>query len=172
MGTPNADGASAIKMTPELEAKIATAPDNQAIKTLMHEAAIAQGLIQKDPYDSDGRNYFGYTPVEAPIPQGFAKTVIINGQKHFLEGATEDALQHAELELMRSLFSKPADNSQQRDSAGRLVPQKPVRHRLLLDAEAARGCGAMMVDPAAEAQRLASVDPAAEAEAAIVRRAA
>lgn len=159
------EGGSAIKMTPELEAKIAAAPDAQAIKTLMREASIAQGLVQKDPFDPDGRNYFGYTPVQQPIPQGLAKTVIVNGQKHILEGATEDALQHAELELMRSLFSKPADNSQQRDSAGRFISAEARSAQAVLDAAAADAA-------ARDAARIAaaSVDPAADAEAAIVRR--
>lgn len=156
------EGGSAIKMTPELEAKIAAAPDAQAIKTLMHDAAIQQNLVQKDPFDADGKNWFGYTPVKTPIPQGLAKTVIVNGQKHILEGATEADLQHAELELMRSLFSKPADNSQQRDSAGRFISAED-RAQAVADEAAAQA--------AAEAQRLASVDTAAEAEAAIVRRA-
>ncbi len=156
---------SAIKMTPELEAKIAAAPDAQAIKTLMHDAAIAQNLVAKDPYDRDGKDWFGYTPVQQPIPQGEVRVVIVNGQKHILEGASQDELQHKELELMRSIFNKPADNSQQRDSQGRFISAEARAAQAVLDAAAGDAA-------ARDAARIAaaSVDPAADAESAIVRR--
>jgi hypothetical protein len=142
------DGASAIKVDSQLEKDIAAASSVSEIQELLHSAACAQGLIQKDPLDRDGTDWFSHHVVTAPQPKSFARTVVANGVKHVVEGATEAELQANELALMRQLFGKTdAAAEQQRDSQGRFVAQPTPE------------------EVEAEAIRLSSIDPTAAAMA-------
>jgi hypothetical protein len=136
------NGESAIKVAPgsELEQAIAGATNVSEIQALLHAAAVDQKLVQPDPFDRDGKDYFRYKPVTpgtAAAAKGFAKTLLIDGTKHIVEGATESELQSNELALMRSLFSTPAATGQVRDASGRFVAQ-PSQAELAAEAEAER----------------------------------
>ena len=161
------EGGSAVKMTPELTEKVANAPSGEAIKKLLHDAALEQGLIAKDPFDERGDNYYGYQPVEQPIPKGFAKTLVVGDKKYVLESATEDGLVQEELKVMRQIFAPASAQPEvRRDAAGRFLSAEANTAAALLDA--ARADAAARDAARADA---ASVDPAADAEAEIVRKA-
>jgi hypothetical protein len=154
-----ANGDSAIKVPAgsELERAIASASSIVEIQNLLHEAAAAQGLIQRDPLDRDGTDWFSHHVVQQPVPQGFAKTIVVNGQKVILQSETEDGLVAEELKVMRAVYGKTdaVTTEQQRDSQGRFVAQSTQEQ---IEAEAARVAAA-------------ANDPAAAAEAEIVRKA-
>ena len=113
-------GDSAIKMTPALEKAVASAGSVSEIQNLMHQAALDQGLVAPDKMDRDGQDWYSYHAVEQPVPQGVAKTLVLNGVKHVLEGTDDADLQQKELELMRSIVGSTTTDPQ-RDSAGRFV---------------------------------------------------
>ena len=147
MSDPNSG--SAIKVTDDLEAAISKAGSVEAIQHLLHEAALSQGLVQRD----NDPNIF--IPVEQPTPRGYAKTLTINGTKHIIEGATEAELVANELAKMKELFAPAAASDEpQRDNYGRFRARQSE------------------VDAAEQAaQLLEEEDPAARAQADVVRRA-
>jgi hypothetical protein len=153
------DGASAIKVPAgsDLEKAIANASSVSEIQSLLHEAARAQKLIEPDPFDTDGKNWFGYRPVEHPAVANapHVKVLRINGVAHTIQADTEEALVAAELAKMRELFGGQPTPEQQtrRDSQGRFVAQ-PTQAEL-----------------EAEVARVAAIDPAAAPETEIVRKA-
>jgi hypothetical protein len=144
------DNASAIKVIPgsELERAIASADSVAAIQELLHQAAVDQHLIERDPLDRDGTDWFNHRIVDRPEPRSFAKTIVVNGQKVILQSETEDGLVAEELKVMRAVYGKTdAAAEQQRDSQGRFVAQPTPE------------------EVEAEAIRLSSIDPAAAAMA-------
>jgi hypothetical protein len=147
---------AAIKVTPSLEQEISEATSTSAIHEILHRAAVSQHLIEPDPLDRDGKDYFNYKPVQpgtAAAANGFAKVLIVDGIKHVVEGATEAELASNELALMRSLFGgNNGATEQTRNSAGQFVSQADI------EAEAARVAAA-------------NADPAARIEADLVARA-
>jgi hypothetical protein len=142
------DSAIQVPAGSDLEKAIASASSVSEIQTLLHEAARAQKLIEPDPFDRDGQDWFSHHAVETPQPKGFAKTVTLDGKKHILQSDTEDGLVQEEIRLMRDLFAGRQAETQQRDSAGRFIAQPPTQEEM--DAEAAR-VAALNVDPAAAA---------------------
>src|SRR5579863_6264460 len=95
---------SAIRMTPEIQKALETA-DVEQIKSIMADAAVAQGLATRDYYSPD---VLLPTELANAAPKKFAKVLTINGEKRVLEGETEAALLAAEANLYRGLFSQPA----------------------------------------------------------------
>jgi hypothetical protein len=95
---------SAIRMTPEIQKALETA-DVEQIKSIMADAAVAQGLATRDYYSPD---VLLPTELANAAPKKFAKVLTINGEKHVLEGESEAALLAAEANLYRELFSQPA----------------------------------------------------------------
>jgi hypothetical protein len=141
------DNASAIKVPAgsALEKAISEATSVSEIQTLLHEAARTQGLIEKDPLDLDGKDYFSHHVVTTPQTHGFAKTLVIDGKKIILQSETEEGLVKEELNVMRNLFNKPAGAADQtRDEQGRFAARQGAAD----EAEAVR---AAAVDPAAAA---------------------
>jgi hypothetical protein len=136
---------SAIKVAPgsELERAIAGAGSVSEIQTLLHDAARAQKLVEPDPFDTDGKNWFGFRPVEpgsVAAAKGFAKTLVIDGTKHVVEGATEAELVSNELALMRQLFAgaPAATTDAARDERGRFVAQPTADEAAAVATEQAR----------------------------------
>jgi hypothetical protein len=115
---------SQIQVSKSLEEKIQAAVSVHEIQALLHQAAQDQHLIEPHSWDSNGSDYFGMRTVEPPVAQGFAKSLVIDGVKHIIEGATEQELVANELQLMRTLFSGTAATTQARDDAGRFVTQQ------------------------------------------------
>ena|SRR5579862_74312 len=138
------DGDSAIKLSADLEAAISRATSVQEITTLMHEAALAQGLVRQDNDPSI------FIPVAQPA---HSKVLRINGVEHTIHADTEDGLVTQELLKMRELFGTTVAALQTRDSAGRFVSQQAQA-----DADRAE-------------EELEEQDPAVRAQAELVRKA-
>jgi hypothetical protein len=81
-----------------LAEKIASAKSSYEITEILHNAAIARGLVTRDI------DPLILNEVNVPVPKSYAKTLNINGIKHVVEAATEEGLQQAELSLMREIF--------------------------------------------------------------------
>jgi hypothetical protein len=112
---------SAIKMDTTLEEKIHAASSQYEIGEILREAAISQNLVFRDKYSPDL-----LLQVEQPAtPRAYAKGVMINGQKHIVEGATEQEASEKLIEVYRqALAQSPAEkeNTRQRDDdTGRFV---------------------------------------------------
>ena len=114
---------SAIRMTPELEARIATASAEE-IKSILAEATVAQGLATRDIYDPQ---VLLPTALANTAPRGFARPITIDGVKHIVEGTTELELEQNTTALYRSIFAGNADEEDStpaRDAAtGRFVAE-------------------------------------------------
>lgn len=114
--------ASAITITPEIEQALRAA-DIEGMKTILHAAAISQGLVTPDPLNNEILH-------ETELSKN-AKTRVrertINGQTYELRGATEAELDALETQLYRELMSPaPVTQEQQpvqqvRDTQGRFV---------------------------------------------------
>lgn len=117
---------SSIKVQPgsELEKAIASATSVSEIQNLLHEAAVSQHLVERDPLDRDGKDWFSHHVVEpGTAPRSFAKTFVVDGKKYILECDTEAGLAHEELVLMRQLFGGANTTDAARDERGRFVAQ-------------------------------------------------
>jgi hypothetical protein len=130
---------SAVKVTPELEEKIANSSP-EMLRVLLSDAIVDQGLAQKDFYDPQI-----LIPTGIPVPKKFAVTVELPTGKRFVEGDTEAEAQRLAVEAYREAASQrqeieqPVQSQQPRDYAGRFVtPQAPV-DRSELDAKFRRG---------------------------------
>src|ERR1700680_3250196 len=91
---------SAVKVQPgsELEKAIAGATTGSEIQNLLHAAAVDQRLIERDPLDRTGQDWFSHHVVEpGTAPRGFAKTLVVEGKTIILESPTEEGLVQAEL---------------------------------------------------------------------------
>jgi hypothetical protein len=90
----------------EFEAKIAACTTSEEIKALMHDRSIRIGVTRPDVYD----NSVLLPVAPGTAPKGYAKTVVVDGQKHVLGPfATELELAQKENELFRSTFTdRPA----------------------------------------------------------------
>src|ERR1700693_553232 len=88
----------------DLEQAISRATSTSEIQALLHQAAIEQHLIEKDPLDRDGQDWFSHHVVEpgtAAAATKVARTVTLNGQKHILEAPVSEGevgLERAEAE--------------------------------------------------------------------------
>ena len=134
---------SAIQVTPSLEVQISKAVSAQEIQALLHQAAQDQKLIEPDPFDRSGTDWFSMRPVEpVTAAKGLTKTLVVDGQTHIIAGGNEAELISAELQLMRTLFAGNASTTQARRSDGKFVSQSDI------EAEAERGAN---IDPAAAA---------------------
>lgn len=115
---------SPIKVDAELEKRILSSNSTSEIIALMHDEMLQQGLVRPDGYDPLGNNWTTMHEVVQPVVSAntpLAKSIIVDGVKHVIEGATEAELVAAELALMRSLFSKPITNEQPRGQDGKFV---------------------------------------------------
>ncbi len=117
---------SRIRVNASIEEQIAAAPTAAEIQRILREAAVNQGAVRPDLYDP---NVLLEVPAgDAARVHGFAKSVVINGKKYVLEGATEHELVQAETNLYRSIFQPEAVTVQERDAAkGRFVEVPEAR---------------------------------------------
>lgn len=93
---------SAIRLTPEQEDQVRNLPFEE-VKVYMAELALQQGLVVRDQVAPE---VLIPTSLAENAPQRLAKTVVVNGQKHFVEGATEVELARAENDLYRKLVQE------------------------------------------------------------------
>jgi hypothetical protein len=125
----------------DFQAKLAACAGPEQIKELCHSEEQKRGLIKLD-WDESFR-----IPVETPIPQGFAKTIVIGNVKHLLESDSQQGLAEAEVNLYRKTFAQPAAGTeQQRD---------PATGQFRATADQDRSAAA--ADPALEAARQAEL---------------
>jgi hypothetical protein len=123
---------SAIKVTPSLEQEIAGASSNSEIQAILHRAAIDQKIVEPDPFDPRGENWFTMRPVapgSVSAAKGFAKVVRLNGEVHSLIGTDEADLTRQETELYRAVLASPAattqEESQPRNERGQFITHDP-----------------------------------------------
>jgi hypothetical protein len=144
--------------TPELKKAIEGTSNNLELLAVLRQARFDQGKAAPHSWDPTGRDYYGIKPVVPAAQERVSKTIVVNGVKHLIESENgEQGLAHAELELMRKLFSgaaAPATSEPARDASGRFVAQQTQAE----------------ID-AAEAERLANIDPTAAALAPSVKAA-
>src|SRR5579863_687932 len=96
---------AAIRVTPEMEARIKTA-NTEEIKAIMAEAALAQGLVTPDPFDPTQLNA---TALADAAPRRLAKVIRLNGVAHAIESSDEAGLLAAENAIYReALAQRPA----------------------------------------------------------------
>jgi hypothetical protein len=93
----------------EFQTKLDACENPEQIKELMHKQELSRGLIKLD-WDESFR-----IPIETPEPRTFARTVVIAGQKHVLEGASELEVTQKETELFRRVFAEPAARTEPRE---------------------------------------------------------
>jgi hypothetical protein len=113
---------SAIKVDRSLEEKLKTA-SHEEIKEIMRQASLDQNLVRED------WNPEFLIPVEQTAPRGYAKTIIVNGVKTILEGATEQELLAKENAFMRQTFehAAPTQQTQQpRNERGQFIAAEPI----------------------------------------------
>ena len=115
---------SAIRMTPELEQRIANCTNAEEIKNVMFHASREQGLVEQDKLNP---TVLHATPLANNAPRRFAKYVVVDGEEHLVEGSSPEELQANELQLMRELFSGKPDDSQARGSDGKFVSDKQAQ---------------------------------------------
>ncbi len=114
---------SAIQVTKSVEEQLQGATNAEQIKEIMRSASLEQNLVTRD-WDPNILN-----PVEpGTAPRGYAKTIVVNGVKTILEGATEEDLLSKETDFYRRTFGQSASTDtrteQARDAAtGRFVEQ-------------------------------------------------
>jgi hypothetical protein len=104
---------SAIKVAPgsELERAVSAAKSVSEKQQILFQAAQDQHLIERDGFDSEGRNHFAFHPVEPgtlAAAKGYATTVTIDGVKHVLEAGTEQELLAKETALYRAALQLAA----------------------------------------------------------------
>jgi hypothetical protein len=140
---------SAIKVTPELKQAIESAQSTREMQEILWNAAWReQNLIAPDPLDPLGHNRFAFKPVQQPVPQGYQRSITVNGTTHTISGASEAEVTKNELALMKTLISNgltPAEQARQtaletqaRDANGRFT-QRTVEPEVSADeAEQAR----------------------------------
>jgi hypothetical protein len=111
---------SAIRVTPEIEKHMQTLVSADEIKAYLAQVAVDQHLVERDRFSPDL-----LIPTEpGTAPRAFAKTVIVNGVKHIIEGSTEAELLANETQFYRTQL-QPASTETQRDSAtGRFVAKE------------------------------------------------
>jgi hypothetical protein len=115
---------SALKLTPEQEAKVMSMDRSDDITEYLKEVSVQNGLLKRD-WDPA---LFIAVEQTAPQPRGYAKTIIVNGVKTILEGATEQELLAKENAFMRQTFEHAATTTQTQqtqprdESTGRFVP--------------------------------------------------
>lgn len=96
---------SSIREDAELTRKISEATSGEEIKAILRDAALAQHLVEKDPFDEHI-----LTPVEQPVPSKFATSITNDkGQKLFFEGDSELDLQKRLTNWYREQMSQPAE---------------------------------------------------------------
>lgn len=133
---------SAIKVAPgsELEKAVSAATSVSEIQQILFQAAQDQHLIQRDEFDTEGRNHFAFRQVDPgtqAAAKGVAKVLVVDGQKHVIEGKDDAELAVNELALMRRLFAgAPAATTQEqtRDAAGRFIAA-PSQEQIAAEAE-------------------------------------
>lgn len=129
---------SAIRMTPELEARVASATSAEEIKNIMAAAALEQHLVERDALNP---SVFHETALAANAPKQFAKVININGKQIVLQAPDELSLAKEENALYRKLFEPTEDTTteQARDSnTGRFVSKADAeaeQARLVANAE-------------------------------------
>jgi hypothetical protein len=122
---------SAIKVTRSLEAQISRAASTSEIQQILWAEAQKQKLIEPDAFDTLGTNHYAFhevAPGSVTAAKGFAKTLVVDGQKIILEAATEEGLVQAELAKMRELFAAPAATMQEeqpRNERGQFITHNP-----------------------------------------------
>src|ERR1700682_1356904 len=98
---------SAIKTDRSIEEAISKATSQAEVQQILRDAAVNQGVVRPDIYDPNVL----LEVAPGPAARGYAKTVIINGLKHILEGSTEAELLQAENALYRQTM-QPATTQQ------------------------------------------------------------
>ena len=112
---------SPLKVSDALQDRINRATSNSELLDLLHQAQIDQGHLIADPADRDGKDYFSMHAVGPVVPKSVAKTLVIDGVKHIVEGANEAELAANELTLMRKLFAVQPVDEQPRNTRGQFV---------------------------------------------------
>ena len=98
---------SAIKTDRSIEEAISKATSQAEVQQILRDAAVNQGVVRPDIYDPNVL----LEVAPGTVPRGYAKTVIVNGLKHILEGSTEAELLQAENALYRAAV-QPATTQQ------------------------------------------------------------
>jgi hypothetical protein len=116
---------SAVQVTPALEEALKNATADQ-IPIIMRQARLDQNLVRED---WDPSFLIPNEPETAATPRGYAKTIVVNGQKTILEAATEADLLRAETEFYRTTFSDATTThqiEQPRNERGQFTATEPV----------------------------------------------
>jgi hypothetical protein len=97
---------------------------------LLHEAAINQRLVERDPLDRDGSDWFNHKIVETPTPTQVGKVIRLNGVVHSLVGKDENDIMRQETELYRAVLAQPAaattqEQEQPRNAQGQFITHDP-----------------------------------------------
>lgn len=98
---------AAVRITPEIEKALESASFEE-MKKILHHAEVAQGLRVPDAMNP---SVLIPTPLADAAPRRLAKTLTINGQKHFIEGEDEAALLRAENALLSRVLSEPVEHA-------------------------------------------------------------
>jgi hypothetical protein len=110
--------ASAIRIDDEMARKIG-ASNAEEIKELMKAAALEQGLVTRDVMNPE---VLHATPLADNAPRTVSRTLVINGVRHVLEGASDTELNQQEIQLHRRLQNpEPEQQEPPRDESGRFV---------------------------------------------------
>ncbi|MFZ0977888.1 MAG: hypothetical protein WAN23_00680 [Candidatus Acidiferrales bacterium] len=135
-------------------------PDEVA--ALMRAAAIQVGVVKPDALNP---TVLHEVPVsQVAQPRSFAKTLVINGQKHVVEATTEQGLVDAELAYMREIFGQTAEHDEPAKEVFTNVVYDPVSKRyrgpdgLFLTDEQARQMLAQTQTDGVEAARQADLE--------------
>ncbi len=91
---------SAIKVTPDVEAKLTTLVSSDEIRAYLAEVAVEQQLVTRDRFSPDI-----LIPTEpGTAPRAFARVLNINGFKHTVEAPSEIELERRVNALLRETF--------------------------------------------------------------------
>ena len=115
---------------PELQKRIAACNSQAEIQQTMIEFYLERGAATQDAFNPA---ILIPTSVAEAKPRRYAKAVTVNGQKHILEGDTQQEVDAAEIALYRSLQETPAEptDAELEAEAARTVTDADVRTRLL-----------------------------------------
>lgn len=94
------------KLPASIEERISHAQRGDDISEIIKQYWVEQGRLTRDNDPSILHE------VLTPQPRSFAKTIIVNGEKHVIEAATEAGLQQAELDFFRTQFQPQEQQTQ------------------------------------------------------------
>jgi hypothetical protein len=108
------DSAIPVPAGSALEKSIQDCQSVSEIQNVLHAEAARLRLIEPDGFDPEGKNYYGFHPVEpGTAPRRFAKAFLVNGKKVILESDSEEGLVQEEIKAMHQIFdSAPAARTQ------------------------------------------------------------